>query len=367
MPFSKKVLFTLLLAVICLWSMPCLAITSQEQHTVNLCREISTGVVNITSKPLRPGFYLSPVPHRGSGSGFILDRFGHVLTNYHIICDIHSIEVVLSDGRKWPARLVGHDTKTDLAVLELDAPQKELKTLSPMHLSTLRPKVGQKVLAVGNPFGTGYTISEGIISSLGRTISTPDGRVIYGVIQTDMSINRGISGGPLVDSSGRVIGIDTLMFTPSPQIPGVGFAIPSETIKWVTLQLISQGYVVRSWLGADLQTVNQTLAKFLDLPVKKGAMVIEVVPDGPAARAGIKGSDKTLRLGNRLYPIGRDIIVGIDGKKVDSDADVIRILLTKKPKENILVSLYRGERLRRIRVRLEKRPVKVSVTKIDWK
>jgi len=343
--------------------MPCLGITTGEQRTINLCRKISSGVVNITSKPLASDFYLAPVPHRGSGSGFILDRLGHILTNYHIICDIHSIEVVLSDGRKWPARLVGHDNETDLAVLELQAPQKELKALSPMHIGALRLHIGQEVIALGNPFGTGYTVSQGVISSLRRAISTPDGRVIYGIIQTDMSINRGSSGGPLVDSSGRVIGINTLIFTRSPQIPGVGFAIPSETIKWVASQLISKGYLIRSWLGANLQTVTPTLAKFLDFSVKKGAMVIKVMPGGPAARTGIKGSDKTLRLGNRLYPIGGDIIVGIDGKEVNSDADVIRILLTKEPGDDVLVSLYRGERLRRLRVRLEKKPARLRLLK----
>jgi len=363
MSFSKKALFLLFLVFICLWSMPCLGITTGEQRTINLCRKISSGVVNITSKPLASDFYLAPVPHRGSGSGFILDRLGHILTNYHIICDIHSIEVVLSDGRKWPARLVGHDNETDLAVLELQAPQKELKALSPMHIGALRLHIGQEVIALGNPFGTGYTVSQGVISSLRRAISTPDGRVIYGIIQTDMSINRGSSGGPLVDSSGRVIGINTLIFTRSPQIPGVGFAIPSETIKWVASQLISKGYLIRSWLGANLQTVTPTLAKFLDFSVKKGAMVIKVMPGGPAARTGIKGSDKTLRLGNRLYPIGGDIIVGIDGKEVNSDADVIRILLTKEPGDDVLVSLYRGERLRRLRVRLEKKPARLRLLK----
>ena len=363
MSLSKKSPLLLSLVFICLWSIPCSAITTGEQHTVNLCRKISRGVVNITSKPLASDFYLAPVPHRGSGSGFILDRLGHVLTNYHIICDVHSIEVVMYDGRKWPARLVGHDNETDLAVLELQAPQEELKALYPMHLSTLSLHIGQEVLALGNPFGTGYTVSQGVVSSLRRAISTPDGRVIYGIIQTDISINRGISGGPLIDSAGRVIGINTLIFTPSPQIPGLGFAIPSKTIKWVASQLISKGYLIRSWMGANLQTVTPTLARFLDFSVKKGAMVIKVIPGGPASRAGIRGSDKTLRLGNRLYPIGGDIIVGIDGKEVDSDADVIQILLTKEPGKEVLVSLYRGERLRRLRVRLEKKPTRLQLLK----
>ena len=353
---SRCILFYVFTAVF-LSPLPCMGLTTDEQQTVKLCEKLSKGVVNITSTAIGPDFYLDPVPHRGSGSGFILDYLGHVLTNYHVVSDVHSIVVVLSNGCKWPARLVGTDSETDLAILELRAPQKELESLAPMQLAATKLGIGQKVFALGDPFGTGYTVSQGVISSLGRSISRPpDGRVVQDVIQTDISINPGTSGGPLVDSSGRVIGINTLIFSPSKHIPGIGFAISFETIEWVAPQLISKGYVARAWLGASLQNVTPALARFLDFPVEKGAIVMNVVPGGPAARGGIKGSEKELRLGNRLYPVGGDIIVAIDGEEVKSDTTAIRILLTKEPEEEVLVSIYRGDRLKRLEVRLGKKP-----------
>ncbi len=333
-----------------------MGLTADEQHTVKLCKKLSKGVVNVTSTAVALDSYLDPVHHRGSGSGFILDHLGHILTNHHVISDTHSIEVILADGCKWPARLVGTDSETDLAILELRAPQKALESLAPMQLAATKLSIGQKVFALGDPFGTGYTVSQGVISSLGRSISRPDRLVVHDAIQTDISINPGTSGGPLVDSSGRVIGINTLIFSPSKHIPGVGFAISFETIEWVAPQLISKGYVARAWLGANLQNVTPALAKLLDLPVEKGVIVINVTPGGPAAEAGIKGSEKDIRLGNRLYPVGGDIIVAIDGEEVKSDNAAIRILLTKEPEEEVLVSIYRGDRLRRLKVRLGKKP-----------
>ena len=344
------------LATVFLNPLSCMGLTTEEQYTVNLCKKLSKGVVNVTSTAVEPESYLAPVPHKGSGSGFILDHLGHILTNHHVVSDVHSIEVVLSDGCKWPARLVGSDSETDLAILELRAPKKELESLAPMQLAATKPVIGQKVFALGDPFGTVYTVSQGVISSIGRSISRPDGGVVHDVIQTDISINPGTSGGPLVDSSGRVVGINTLIFSPSEHIPGLGFTISFETIEWVASQLISKGCVARVWLGANLQNVAPALAKLLDLPVEKGAIVINVIPGGPAAEAGIKGSEKDLRLGNRLYPVGGDIIVAIDGEEVKSDAEAIQILRTKEPGEEVLVSIYRGDRLRRLKVRLGKKP-----------
>jgi S1-C subfamily serine protease len=356
---SKCILFYAFTAVF-LNPLPCMGLTTDEQYTVRLCKKLSRGVVNVTSTAVALDSYLDPVPHKGSGSGFILDHLGHILTNHQVVSDAHSIEVVLSSGCKWPARLVGTDSETDLAILELRVPQKELESLAPMQLAATKPSIGQKVFALGDPFGTGYTVSQGVISSLGRSISRPDGGVVHDVIQTDISINSGTSGGPLVDSSGMVIGINTLIFSPSKHIPGVGFAISFETVEWVASQLISKGYVARAWLGANLQDITPALARLLDLPVEKGAIIINVTPGGPAAEAGIKGSEKDLRLGNRLYPVGGDIIVAIDGEEVKSDTAAIRILLTKEPEEEVLVSIYRGERLKRLKVRLGKKPSKLQ-------
>jgi len=353
---SKCTLFSVFFAVF-LNPLSCMGLTADEQYTVSLCEKLSGGIVNVTSTAVALESYSDPVPHKGSGSGFILDHLGHILTNHHVISDVYSIEVVLSSGCKWPARLVGTDGETDLAILELRAPEKELESLVPMQLAATKPAIGQKVFALGNPFGTGYAVSQGVISTIERSISRPDnGRIVHGVIQTDIGINSGTSGGPLVDSSGRVVGINTLIFSPSKHIPGVGFAISFETIEWVASQIISKGYVARAWLGADLQNVTPALAKLLDLPVEKGAIITDVTHGGPAHRVGIKGGKKELRLGNRLYPVGGDIIVAIDGEEVESVIGAIRILLTKGPGDEVLVSIYRGERLKRLKVRLGKRP-----------
>jgi len=180
--------------------LPCMGLTTEEQHTVKLCKKLSRGVVNVTSTAVALDSYLDPVPHKGSGSGFILDYLGHILTNYHVVSDVHSIEVVLSDGCKWPARLVGTDSETDLAILELRAPQKELESLAPMQLAATKLDIGQKVFALGNPFGTGYTVSQGIISFLGRSIFRPYGCVVHDVMQIDITKIPGNSDGPLVDS-----------------------------------------------------------------------------------------------------------------------------------------------------------------------
>ncbi|OPL13455.1 MAG: hypothetical protein AVO38_13435 [delta proteobacterium ML8_D] len=355
--FISKCILLYVFSSVLLNPLSCMGLTADEQYTVRLCEKLSGGIVNVTSTAVALESYSDPVPHKGSGSGFILDHLGHILTNHHVISDVYSIEVVLSSGCKWPARLVGTDAETDLAILELRAPEKELASLVPMQLAATKPAIGQKVFALGNPFGTGYTVSQGVISTIERSISRPDnGCIVHGIIQTDICINSGISGGPLVDSSGRVIGINTLIFSPSKHIPGVGFAISFETVEWVASQIISKGYVARAWLGADLQNVTPALAKLLDLPVENGAIIIDVTHGGPADKAGIKGGKKELRLGNRLYPVGGDIIVAIDGEEVESDIAAIRILLTKEPEEEVLVSIYRGERLKRLKVRLGKKP-----------
>jgi S1-C subfamily serine protease len=345
------------LASLCLRPAMCFGLAGEERHIAQLCREVGKGVVNVSSTSMPADFSLAPLPSRGSGSGFLIDHLGHVLTNLHIMRDTHSIEVTLFDGRNWPARLMGTDPETDLAVLEILAPEGEIAGMSPLALGTTSELMpGQTVLAFGNPFGLGYQVSEGVICSPPRSVSTPDGRIVDSTLQSDIIIHSGNSGGPLVDSSGRVLGINTMIFSPRGESLGVGFAISAEVIQRVAPQLIATGRVARPWLGARLLTVTPTLAGVLDLPVGKGAMVMEVTPKGPAALGGMKGGDIEVRLGNRLYRVGGDIIVGINGDPVDSDITVIRLLQKKKPGDEILVSCYRGERRLRLKVRLEERP-----------
>jgi S1-C subfamily serine protease len=335
----------------------CLGLAGEERHIVQLCREVGKGVVNVSSTSMSADFSLAPLPSKGSGSGFIIDHLGHVLTNLHIISDVRSIEVTLFDGRNWPARLMGADPETDLVVLEILAPEGEIEGMSPLALGTTSELMpGQTAFAFGDPFGLGYQVYEGVICSPLRSVSTADGRIIDSIIQSDIVIHSGNSGGPLVDSSGRVLGINTMIFNPPRESLNVGFAVSAEVIQRVALQLISTGRVARPWLGARLLAVTPPLAGVLDLPVGKGAMVMKVTPKGPAALAGMRGGDSEVRLGNRLYRVGGDIIVDINGEPVDSDIAVIRILQKRKPGDEILVSCYRGERRLRLKVRLEERP-----------
>ncbi|HID96673.1 MAG TPA: PDZ domain-containing protein [Thermodesulfobacteriaceae bacterium] len=335
----------------------CSGLTPGEKQDIRLLHKIGMGVVNVSSAPRRADICWQPVPPKGSASGFILDHLGHIVTSRQAVVDEHSIEITLLDGRRWPARIIGEDCSTDIAVLELRAPEGMLKGLPSLQIAAAASPaiIGQKVFAMGNPCGDGYTVAAGIVSSVGRSLVSQRGNLVDDVIQSDIYVNQGSAGGPLVDSLGRVIGMNTLIFDTPGQMAGMGFAISCETIEWVVSQLIARGYVERSWFGADLQTVTPELAGLLRLPAAKGALVVGVVPRGPAARAGIRPSSMELRLGNRVYHTGGDIIVAIDGMDVESDKDVIRILRRKEPGETVLVSLYRGDRLRKIRVSLGER------------
>jgi putative serine protease PepD len=207
-------------------------------------------VVNITSVVLERDFFFNPIPREGAGSGSIIDTDGHILTNHHVIRDSTKLEVTLSDGSKWSARLVGVDPDNDLAVIKVDAPKEKLTVISMGDSSELQ--IGQKVLAIGNPFGLGQTLTTGIISSLGRSIRSEAGTLIEDVIQTDAAINPGNSGGPLLDSKGRIIGINSAIISPTGASVGIGFAIPVNTANRILPELISKGYVSYPWIGASI-------------------------------------------------------------------------------------------------------------------
>ncbi|MGC9022357.1 MAG: S1C family serine protease [Dissulfurimicrobium sp.] len=338
----------------------------EGRQEIQFCQRIGRSVVNITSLAITQDMALAPFPPKGCGSGFIIDYQGHIVTDAQIISDMHSIEVTFSDGRKWPARLMAIDPDTQIAVLQVLAPPKELEEFPPLSFSiTNNLSPGMPVMAFGNPFGLGYTVSCGELHGPIRSISTPDGRVIDLIIQTDIPINSDDIGGPLVDLSGRVLGMNTLIFTPQGQSQGVGFAISSEIIQNIVSQIISKGRISRPWLGVRLSAVTPALSRVLGLPVEKGAMVTDVVKDGPAARAGMEGSKKELRLGNHVYPVGGDIIVAIDGKPVDSDTAVIRFLQTKEPGSTVQVSFYRDKELKTIKFRLGQRPGDNGKSKIN--
>ena len=304
-----------------------------EKDTIDLFRKASPSVVYITNLGLRRDFFSMDVTEtpQGTGSGFVWEASGYIVTNFHVIQNASSAEVTLEDNTSWPARLVGYEATKDLAVLKIEAPEGRLRALAVGTSSDLL--VGQKVFAIGNPFGLDQTLTTGIISALDRQIAAVGGRSIRGVIQTDAAINPGNSGGPLLDSAGRLIGVNTAIYGAG-TYTGVGFAVPVDTVNRVVPQLIAHGKVVRPGLGVGL--VRQASARRLG--IGNGVLVLEVSPQSGAAEAGLQ---PTRRDQNGRLVLG-DVIVSIDGKAIDSDDDLATVLEDYKAGDRVKVTLVRG-------------------------
>ena len=331
-----------------------IAETEDEGNNISIYRRVGPGVVNITSVVIQRDFFFNPVPREGAGSGSIIDTAGHILTNHHVIRDSTRLEVTLSDESKWPARFVGADPDNDLAVIKIDVPKEKLRVI-PMGDSS-KLKVGQKVLAIGNPFGLGQTLTTGIISSLGRSIRSEAGILIQDVIQTDAAINPGNSGGPLLDSTGKIIGINSAIISPTGASVGIGFAIPVNTAKRILPELIKKGYVSYPWIGVSVYPLIPEFAKFLDLKVERGAVISDVVKGGPAQRAGLRGGDRQVRVGNSLIMVGGDVIVEIDGVKVMSSDELIRMIRDHRAGEMVELKVLRKGKFLGIEVTLGEKP-----------
>jgi S1-C subfamily serine protease len=289
-----------------------------EGRVIEIYEQARGAVVNITNRSVAYDFFMQPVPQEGSGSGFLYDADGRIVTNYHVVENAQELLVTLADGRTFPAQVVGADSSNDLAVIQITAENLP----APIPLAEQTPlHVGQFVIAIGNPFGLEGTMTMGIISSLGRVIQSPDGRFIGEAIQTDAAINPGNSGGPLLDLEGRVIGVNSQIVSASGSSSGVGFAVPVRTVQRVVPQLIAQGHYDHPWLGMQMLDITPARAKVLreaggTLAVDEGILVIETVANGPAAKAGVHGSDHTVRLGNVNIPVGGDIITAINDTPV---------------------------------------------------
>ncbi len=319
-----KTLSIALVSIVVAWSACAMALTEEETNNIELYKRLAPAVVNISSTTLEHDFFFNVVPRQGTGSGSIIDARGYVLTNNHVIEDARKLEVTLSNGKKYTGELIGSDPDTDLAVIKINAPREKLTTI-PLG-SSHDLKVGQKGLAIGNPFGLGQTLTTGVISSVGRTMRSANGSLVEDIIQTDASINPGNSGGPLIDSSGRLVGITTAIFSPTGASVGIGFAIPVDTIKRVVNDLMEKGYYSYPYLGATLMNLFPGIAEALKLPVDSGALVIEVMPGGPAQRAGLRGGDRRAQIGNNIVTVGGDVIVSVNGIKVkDADAAIREI------------------------------------------
>lgn len=329
------------------------ALTDDEKNNISVYGRVAPSVVNVSSVAMELDFFFNPVPKQGSGSGVIIDNRGYILTNNHVITEAQSIQVTLSDKSTYQAKLVGADPDSDLAVIKINAPAGKMKAVRLGNSDNLQ--VGQKVLAIGNPFGLGETLTTGVVSSLGRSLRAPSGLLIEDMIQTDASINPGNSGGPLLNSDGALIGINTAIFSPSGGSVGIGFAIPVNTAKKVFPQLIAKGYVEYPWLGASFQTLDLPIAKALGYVVS-GVMVAEVVKKGPVDRAGLRGGDRQVRYGNRIITIGGDVITQVNGRKIDSADTLVRYIREKRPGDQVTLRFLRGKKAFDARVTLGKRP-----------
>lgn len=303
-------------------------LTAAEEVIIRVYREVSPAVVNITSTAVVYDFFFNVVPQRGSGSGFIIDEQGYIITNSHVVEDARRLEVTLASGRKVPGVLVGRDPFNDLAVIKIDVQDETLHVVRLGDSDQLR--VGQMAIAIGNPFGLDRTVTSGVVSSLHRTLRTDGGREIRGVIQTDAAINPGNSGGPLLNSHGEVVGINTAIFSPTGGSVGIGFAIPINRARRIVPQLIAKGRVSHPWLGISGLTLTPEISQTLDLPVERGVLVVRVTRKSPAARAGIRGGERRVPIGNMILWVGGDVLVRVDGRKVEGMTDLVAYLEDQK-------------------------------------
>jgi S1-C subfamily serine protease len=332
------------------------AFTEEERNNIAVYEKVADGVVNVTGTAVQMDFFSNLFPSQGSGSGSIIDGKGHILTNHHVAANAQKLEVTLGDGSKWPAKLIGSDPDNDLAVIKIEAPKEKLKVIPMGDSKKLR--IGQKVLAIGNPFGLDRTLTTGIISSLGRSIRSESGILMEEIIQSDAAINPGNSGGPLLNSEGEIIGVNTAIVSPSGGSVGIGFAIPVSTAKKLIPDLIAKGYVSYPWIGANIQTLIPEVAKFLKVKVERGAMIAEVIKGGPADKASLKGGNQRVQVGNTVVRVGGDIIVKADQSEVKNGDELIHYIRERKPGDTILLKVYRKEGFEDVKVTLGERPRK---------
>ncbi len=327
-----------------------------EKRVMGVYERVAPSVVSITTQFLVRGFF-DIYPEEGAGSGFIIDDEGHIVTNYHVIDGATSINVSLADGREFPAKRVGIDPRNDVAVLKVDVSAGTLEAVELGSSSTL--KVGQRAIAIGNPFGQfGQTLTTGVVSALNRSLKGPDGSEITGMIQTDAAINRGNSGGPLLDSSGKVIGINTAIFSPSGTNSGVGFAVPVSTLKRLLPDLLTLGHYRHPWLGIlSFYYVSPRLAKHLDLTVDSGVLIVELHRKSPLRSLGIREASNVILLDRQRVYTGGDIVIAIDNINIKSFNDLNNLLENNyQIGDEVTLTLVRGRELINLRVTLIAEP-----------
>jgi S1-C subfamily serine protease len=311
----------------------------EEQNNISVYKKNIPSVVNVTSRAMTFDFFYGLVPQEGQGSGFVIDKEGHILTNYHVIADARQVEVTMHNRKKYKATVIGTDPPHDLAVIQIKAPE-----LVPAVLGDSRNlQVGQKVYAIGNPFGLAGTMTRGIVSSI-RPVREPNGAMIDEAIQTDAAINPGNSGGPLMNWHGEVIGINTMILSNANQSAGIGFAIPIDTAKAVLNDLMTLGRVRRPALGVRTIPIGPELADEIGLPVDYGLLIIQVTPGGSADQAGLHAGTERAYLGNIPIMLGGDLIIAIDDQKVENEQDLTQMMNDHRAGDTVKITIYRNKK-----------------------
>jgi S1-C subfamily serine protease len=294
-------------------------------------------------------------PARALGSGFVIDKAGHVVTNYHVIEGASKVEVSFSGNDEMPATVVGRDPSTDIAVLRIKRAQG--RALTPLELGNSDVvQVGDAVVAIGNPFGLERTVTAGIVSALQREITAPNGFAIDRVIQTDAAINHGNSGGPLLNADGRVIGVNSQIETESGGNVGIGFAVPINTVKDVVSQLLESGKVDHAYIGVEMATITSELASNVRLPVDQGVLIQRVRTDSPAAQAGLRGGTTQVVVDGESYLVGGDVITKADGQPIESAEQLRSVVTSKKPGDEIALEIHRQNETKEVTVKLGRQP-----------
>ncbi|HWR53047.1 MAG TPA: trypsin-like peptidase domain-containing protein [Bryobacteraceae bacterium] len=336
------------------WSGPAVnaapAMTPDEQNNIGIYKSAHIATVNVTSTIYRRTWFYEVVPQQGTGSGFLVDADGRILTNNHVISGSRELEVTLPDQEKYKATVLATDPRNDLALIKIAARKK----LPFLRLGDSEPlQVGQKVLAIGNPFDLGGTLTTGVISSLGRTLQADErgSRVLEGMIQTDTAINPGNSGGPLLDSAGNVIGINTAIYGPGGNI-GIGFAMPINRAKMMLDEFAAKGKFTPPRLGITVIYVAGDLADALQLPAEGGLMIVEVERGSAAQAAGLRGAREWAVIGNAEVPIGGDLIMAIDGEPVTARDALTRAMSRKRAGDTMNLTIYRAGKQMKVQVKM---------------
>ena len=332
------------------------AALEDERNSIAIYDRYNSAVVNISTEVIGYNWLFEPIPREGSsGSGAVISEDGYILTNTHVVAKAYKVYVTLSDGDSYEGTIVGRDPENDLAVLKIDAEGKKL-TVIPFG-SSAALEVGQKVLAIGNPFGYDRTLTQGIISGVSRPVRGGNNLIIKDMIQTDASINPGNSGGPLLNSAGELIGINTIIYSPSGGSVGIGFAVPVDTARRVIPDLIRYGKVKRGWIDIVPVQINSRIAHYAQLPVSSGILISEIPAQSAAGEAGLKGGDKRrpVRYGNSFIYFGGDIITAVGGTPVRTFGDLFGALEETRPGDQIDVTVIRGKEEKTLTVTLSDR------------